>query len=58
MLAQPQCGYRYTIYICAGLMCCHRVYVQSVHSTERLQHPTQELATRVTTLILTRTRMN
>ena len=50
MLDQSLCGYRYVICTCAAPMCCHGVYVQGLHSTRYLQHPTQELAIRVATL--------
>ena len=58
MLAQLLCGYRYVIYTCAASMCCHGVFVQGLHSTGHLQHPTKELAIRVTALTLPRTRMD
>ena len=58
MLAQPLCGYRCVIFTCAAPMCCHGVCVQGLHNTGHLQHPTQELAIRVTTLTFPRTRMD
>ena len=49
MLYQPLCGYRYIIYTGSAPMCYHGVCVQGLHSIGHLQHPTQELAVRVTT---------
>ena len=49
-LAQSLCGYRFVVCTCAAPMCCYRVCVQGVHSTGHLQHPTKELAIRVTNL--------
>ena len=50
MLAQPLCGYRCVICTFAAPMCYHGVFVQGLHSTGHLQHPTQEMAIRVTAL--------
>ena len=58
MLAQLLCNYKYVICTFAAPMFCHGVCVQGVHSTRHLQHPTQELAIRVATLILPGTRMD
>ena len=54
MLARPLYGYRCVICTCAVHMCYHGVCVQGLYSTGHLQHPTQELAIRVTTLIVSK----
>ena len=58
MLGQLLCGYKCVVYTCAAPMFCHGVCVQGLHRTGHLQHPKQELAIRVTTLILPHTRMD
>ena len=58
MLAQPLCGYRCIICTYAAPISCNGVCVQGVHSTRHLQHPTQQLAIRVTTLTLHHTRID
>ena len=57
-LAQLLCGYRCVICTYTAPMCCHGVCVQDLHSTGHLQHLTQELAIRVATFTLPRTRMD